>query len=329
MKFKFAGITTVSLALMLGATGCSSPNVETGPVGEVETSVSATPTVTPVESNEVIFAAPSLGLQGEQAIEDGKLQVGDHTEIIVNASGTLEAEPTNNKPAAEGEVLHAFHLSPTVDDSLEDASINVDGKTIKSKLDLVSSSTLIVSAKADSKITLKATVNGVTQELDLRTGERLTMGIADAWYLNGEGTVTGQDHIVPFKLNSEFSGNVETSFKTASKSPLNSEEGWADKGKSAWLTIEGTKPAWEFKKNGSATNKKQIISVKDSKGKSYKPTNILTPSGFDTDQTIIFKVPAAETKFTIHSEASADISKTDKKRGTISGLKSSSKVSFE
>lgn len=304
-------MSSISLAaiLIISATACSSSSNNTPP--DSSPTVSSTP-VPRAAAGTAEFYDKQIALQDEKKFTDNNfLILGENSKFTLNAAGTVQ-EDKNKKQAAEGEKFHAFTFTSSLPQqggsntaSIPEPSVEVDGKTVEISGQMFSGGTIMVSAPEDAKLILNMELDGVKQSLDLKSGERTSEGVGDAWYTTGEGKISDGNISKPVQigtntitLKAAFSDPVMTAYSSDSKL------GWAENGKKAWVILSYEAPEWDVPGNAIPKNQSSILGLVDSKGESYKPINLEASTG---DTKVAFLVPATEKTFTLHTENSADI----------------------
>lgn len=310
---KVVGITMIA-GLSMGMVACSN-NANESSEGSVEV------TEAPVIRSEAGFVK---NFDSSQTLNDEKKYTTDNYLALsdkgaafeITGSGTMEkvTNPVNDESTspAEGEKFHVVNYlfsgaraQESYDGTVtgDKISINVNGKKTELEEPLSVEGALLVSAPDDADITIDIQSNGITQSIDMMSAERQTEGIADVWYEGTIGTLTEPSANVPVTVGKNtvtLTYNVNNVFRSAYTEDL----GWADNGRSSWVVVDMTKAKWMVS-GADPTNKKDVISLVDSKGTAYKPAS--TMGSYNDEGLIAFMVPAEETSFTLHTENYADI----------------------
>lgn len=318
-KLSLSVVTLSTVAVLsLGLTGCGNKVTSTP---EQTSSVSASPTVSLARSSagQINIADTELALQNEKKFtEDNAIVTSEKSKFTVSAAGTLNQY--NNFAAAEKEQFYGFVYNSTLDNTTK-VTYTVNGVTDNNTYKLSGNGTIVISAPKDATIIANIQSNSLTQTIDLVNGKRTSVDLAKAWYVKNtvakvdDGVIT-----IPVstgKFNFTFKSSVASADKTASTTI--DGLGWADGGKKTWIIVSGD--SLEFAKNGGSAytaNMKQSITLKDSKGATYKPENKAVNSFSDT-YTVAFLVPdATENNYTVTLDASADVSDFGEDKGGIS-----------
>lgn len=160
---------------------------------EALSSLSPSPSTSPTPEQEVlepgaIFStSASMKLTDEKKFESNNyLMVGEEgdAKFAISSYGTIK-EDGQKRIASDGEVLHAINYYHS---GRAKISIGVNGEA-KEISGLHNDGTLVISADKNAEIVIRATTNGITQEIDFKTATRMSEGIAEAWYSSPIGGV--------------------------------------------------------------------------------------------------------------------------------------------
>jgi len=291
-----------------------------------QSSVAAAPAA---EKGVTALLATKIAIPDEMKIDTANfLTIQDNEKITINSYGTpdtvkLKPEEEEKKPA-EGEVFHALNYTSTLSRDTN-ASVTVDGKAIPFKTKLGAEGTIIVSAPENAKITLNVERAGVTQTLDFKTGKRTSTGIADVWYKETKATL-GNPVVSETFLIQGKNVKLDYSVTSTSRTAYDAEGKWADDGKSAWVIVDGKKPAWTIPDNGGTDNVTQKFSLKDAAGKEY-PAVEPKDAGGDALH-LEFKVPSNIDAFLLKLDSSTDITYFGETQGTAAITSEKVQITF-
>lgn len=324
---KSISILSISLALLLGSTACAPQNNESSNTNEVpnvaqpeETPESTQDPLNRVESNFIGDYQNNKELNNERKMpKDAYIVVNEEETLTLNSYGTVESLPDETYPA-EGEIFHSINY--TIPDSMMNkvsGSITIDGKEVNDSYALSGSSNLTISAPENAKIILTLSHEGVNQKIDLISGERLSQGIAEAWYQNKNGEITN-GFIEKNIKTKNYSVNYKAKITEATKAPYTSYYDWADGGKKTWLMFSYGGEGWGDSNTIDSTQK---IEVTDSKGNKYFPDD-------QSDQyDFVFLVPDNETKFVIHDIHSTNVKDSDDNTYSIPEFTEKATITFK
>ncbi len=257
--------------------------------------------------------------EAQKFSDNNFLKVSNGQKITVQSyaktsEGVATSSDTKKYPA-EGEFLHTINIAveesdnssdflDVNEDPLNDVSLTIDGVPLSSELRPVDEMTLLISAPENAEIILKAQTDGVSQSIKLDNAERVTKGIADSWYAPSKQTFDN-GNINQKVTVGKGSGTLKMTFKGVENTPWTSDLSWADSGKSSWLIVEATEPEWVFNGDAGSSDAVSKVWVTDSKDKKYELDEVSTEN---LDDVLVFKVPANESVFTVHTENSTDVS---------------------
>lgn len=311
---------TATLILLTSATGCTSPTP----------TPSMTATIPAAEKGVSTDIARKIPLQSEMRFTDDNFLITQENEkITINAYGKLDTvafkEGEEAKKPAEGEVFHAINYISTTGTQVK-PSLDVDGKAITLSKKLSGEGTLIVSAPEEAKIILNLASNDLTQSIDFKTAERTSIGVADVWYRGTEGTITNGTVSETFAIQGK---NVVLDYAVtkATRTAYSPTNKWADAGKSAWVVIDGKKPAWKIPDNGGTDNVTQKFTLKDATGKEY--ALVETPESSTDSMHLEFKVPANVDSYILKLDSSADITYFGEVQGTATITSEKAQIAFK
>lgn len=309
---KHLGILAISLSLMFGATSCATP--EPAPSDPAATtSFDSTPSI-PAENrvpqSYVGVAMESPDAENRVTIEDGELIVDNERALSLTSHGTVDTIPNNRageSPASDDEVFHVITYDiigsqgeDWVDrnDPLNQAQVSINGELMSDELLLADgSSAILVSAPEDAELFLEVATDGIAQQIDLRTGERLSKGIAEAWYTSDSAKIEGRE-VKETVTEDGATGTLSYAYNQAvAKTPWTEHYGWADEGKSAWVIVNiDQQPTWELAGDGSVSvpDEDHQWTLLDEAGNEYSPDEELI-----ADYILRFKVPAEGNTYTL------------------------------
>lgn len=234
-------------------------------------------------------------------VEEGAVLHVPETTFTLTGRGEVEEVSefseeynTDRRIAPEGKKFFAFE----VDGLLRDATVRVGSETYP-----VNQERFAVAGSPDDNIVLVYEVDGVTQELDLLTGERLSKGVAEDWYSGTELAASTREFSTSVntpKGPARWEGTVEDVQVT----PWTDELGWAEGGKKSWVIF--TLGTTEWRSDGSwygVINPSTDATLRDAEGNVYSSVQ-KDGSALAGDQRVIFQVPAGGTGYDLVFESS-------------------------
>lgn len=218
---------------------------------------------------------------------------------VLYDSGTIEKTPSG-KQAAEGEELIYIQSRTFLPDQIGPLPVEVliDGQMID-KVELTREfKALIVSAPVGADVALRFTYAdnpNVFQSIDVKTGERLSKGQAEAWYQMRFPYLDEQNHD---RTDTQvFDDGSKAIFKVQGLevryTPFTSAKGWADDGKAAWLVISTGEPEFTYP-GGSLYDVDCSITATDEVGKTYHTDDTYAPNHTNAGD-FHFLVPVSST----------------------------------
>lgn len=306
MNTKHISIAALSLSLIFGATACTNTEPEPNPA-------SSTASEKRAESGKIESSTDKLALTEEVSFEDNNFLVTtvEDTKFTIEDYGIVDELPGGDKPA-EGEVFHAIHYTNTNPQNANVfrpvISYVIDGKPVEDKTNSFSGGTKIISAPEDAEITVVTTTKdsktgeSFAQEIDFKTGERLSEGVMDAWYVPSEGTITPNMTTAP--ADPERTATITMDFTKATKEAYVEEYGTADTGKT-WMVLETNGVEWNAG-NNVVLDENAVIWLTDENSNVYEPVE---PWGNLGSSELVFEIPSDGTEYTIHTLHSGVIDK--------------------
>ncbi len=256
-RIRNISVIALSLGLVIGTSGCSAYETLTrsGP-DPVASQVPYKPIPYPTTSSEptkkttaspknadpkfIESSIDKLPLDNEKVFtSDGFLvTTANDTRFTLKSYGQTKTNSEGLLPA-EGEVFHAFQFyydSPSVYNIDEPiVTFIIDGITYNPELKWMEvGQTLVVSAPEDAEIAINIQTEEIKQSMNLKTGERISKGIADIWYGPYEGLPS------PKSVSEAVGkyGHVDMTLVWAAKTLYDEEAGWSDGGKKTWVLAQ-------------------------------------------------------------------------------------------
>lgn len=306
MNTKHISIAALSLSLVFGATACTNNEPNPAPTASSTNEKRA-------ESGKFESSNEKLELTDKVSFDDNNYLVTttEKTKFTIEGYGIVDQLPSGEK-AAEGEVFHAIHYSNTHPKNANvfrpGISYIVDGQAVEDPSFSFDGGTKIISAPEDAKLSVVTTTTDgtteevLTQQIDFKTGKRLSAGVADAWYVPNEGTLIPNTTTAP--VDPERTANITMNFASANKEVNNSKYGQAENG-SAWLVLKTNGVEWEAG-NNVITGETAAIWLIDENGNRFDPVEPWSDLG---SSEIVFEVPAEGTEYQIHTLHSGVVSK--------------------
>ncbi len=316
MNTKYISVIALSLGLVFGATACTSNEPEPNPTNNTSS------TENRAEAGKIDASTEKLPLSDEVSLDNNNylITTTEETKFTIEDYGKVEQLPTGEKPA-EGEVFHAIHYSNThprnANVSRPVISYVIDGQEVPDMTNSFDGGTKIISAPEDAKISVVVTTTdsktdeSIIQQIDFKTGTRLSEGVLDAWYVPNEGTIAPNQVTAP--IDPERTATITMNFTNATKNAYEKEYGWADSGR-AWLILETDGVEWNAG-NNVALKETAEIWLTDENNNVYDP---IEPWGNLGSSELVFSIPAGGTQFTIHTLHSGVI---DKEGTTVKEVK--------
>lgn len=288
-------VPALALSVLLGTTGCfGSSEPEQAPAAAVEQNQVTQPqdTAERVTSGyaEVVYDYHRTDVKASFT-DSAPLHLNAET-IFVLKNYAVAGLTSDGAKAPAGEVLHAVDFTSEGNLSAE-VEVLVDGKAVETLMITEPSGTVIVSAPKDAEVQLAFLYNdaeGVKQVIDMKTAERVSKGIAEAWYQPSENTITNDPSTVQSVGTSKVLATYEASVTKATKTPYSLDKGWADKGKQAWLVLETPAPSLTLS-HGSHYEEQCSIKAVDATGAVHSTEDKFSTQ-LDHAEEIHFLVPA-------------------------------------
>lgn len=322
--YKTLGTISLAALILAGATGCQP----------------AEPT--PQESQQRVIDQAPAAKPGTQKVFDTKITptdelrfnaknsliVSEKEKIAIMGHGmlktaVLEENGPETKPA-DGEVFHASTFDSTLPAEAK-VSLSVNGKATPLTKPLGKEGTILISAPEDAKIELSVTHAGITQNIDLKTANRTSTGVADVWY-KATKAILGEPKVSETFVILDKNVKLDYTVSSATRSPISTLHGLADEGKSSWVIIDGTKPVWAVP-DGGTEKVTQKFALTDEAGKEYPMTEHKDAFTGETMH-LEFKVPANIDAFLLKLDAGTDILIGGENRGTAAITSEKVQVTF-
>lgn len=321
MKKKSLSVAIIALSLSL--TGCISPsdsqNAGVSPAYEQEgtdTTYSQPQDEENVEREEpgymVALKIKELPISDEESLAaDSTLILNSDATFTITESG-ITSKSAEGKKAARGEVLHAIKYE-SEGFAGGDINVSIDGNFADILLAVPSAGYIIVSAPADADISLGFPYiddEGIEQVIDAKSGERLSLGIADIWY---------DHHTSASLVTTSWPEDVEKVMPGGSTVKLRigpflgqpeltayvPELGWANAGNGAWLVVESAGSRFSSSGGpGSFVEMSCSITATDEDGNEYEANGKFDYT-FTYATKYYFEVPSYVTDFDVTIGCSA------------------------
>lgn len=323
----------ISLAVLLsiGLSGCN-----TNDENPAETpSANASPTASnlPRQPSGYIASYPeTMELKDKKEFsENNYLAISPDRKLTINSYGLLD-ENKANMTANGDEVLHAVNYAfdlPKSGDPQASLRISVNGEVKPLGNELSDKGTLIISAPKDAEVLFRTELEGVFQTIDLKTAERQTKGVADAFYGKPVGVIENGT-ITAVTPVGDISPTLKYSVLEAVRSPYLEEEsiGWADGGENTWVVLNMSPIEWELQGFDTLQGPGKATLI-DEDGKKYS-SKFLSEGNTTDNNKLAFNVPADKYKFTLLTEVEARFTAWGKSSGSTGTIENTdTKITFE
>lgn len=252
------------------------------------------------KSNFVELTPESIQIEEESRFDlDTFLITGEGgSKLVLDYYGKVFTNSAGDLPAYD-EVFHAFHLSYDSNNITHSTpttlSVSVDGKTYHPDLswDETISNTITVSAAEDAEILLNIQTEEIKQSINVKTGERVSKGIADVWYNPYDSVITPEKIFKPMGETA----NIDMRLSFAWKKLYDMEAGWADGGKQAWVQVQ-THGNHLQAGNYTIQNEVNKAWLTDEKGTRYE---LKTSRDMYNGTQLVFLIPADAKTLTLHT----------------------------
>lgn len=330
---KAAAITisiSISALLALGVTGCA-PSGNSGNASP-SSSTSVPPELPRQSKGYLASYEKALDLKdAKEFTANNFLAVSETSRFTIKAYGTVETNQSGMHPAA-GEVFHSVHYTYVKTEPGENRpqpTVTINGETKPFTSILFDQGTLMVSAPADAEVLFGLNFDGVTQNIELKTAERKSLGVSDTWYADQNGKVENGNVSMEVPVGG-ITPTLSYTVIEAKRLPYLEEEslGWAEKGKNTWVVLDMSPVAWKLAGFDQLKGKSKATLV-DDEGNKYTSTFLSEGNTTDNNK-LAFSVPTDKTSFIVLTETSADFSSWGKSAGKAEGIPNDqTKITFE
>jgi hypothetical protein len=329
--FKTMKAISLTAIVLLGVSACDhngENHNQNNPASQQASSIAAAPAA---DKGVKVMLDKKLSPNNEMIFNNQNFLIMQENEKFTATSyGLVDTADVDGKgepkKPAEGEVFHVLTYTSTLSSQAK-ASITMDGKTTPLTGKFAAEGSILVSAPEQTKITLNIERLGVTQSMDFKTSKRTTEGVAEVWYKSTKATLGNAVVSETFVIQGK---NVKLDYSVinATRTAYDAEGKWADDGKSAWVIVDGKKPAWTIPDNGGTKNVNEKFVLRDAAGKEYPVAGEPDKSG-GQDLHLEFKVPSNIDAFILKLDSSTDITYFGEVQGTASITSEKVQITFQ
>lgn len=299
MRVRHSGFLAATATVALLLAGCGSSGADTGDP-EIDAILDEAAESDAEEATTEHLYRPADDVDVEQ-VADAVLHLPNGDLALVGRAVAAEAlsdivlNPKTFR-APEGLVFHVFEFTGA-DALTADAVLRAASGEWELTVSTLERGIAVPAAPGEA-VSLDVVVDDVAQTIDLTTGERTSVGVAEDWY-SGEQVVAPEPEISTV-VGSELGDLLwSATIDSVERTPYDSTYGgWVDAGAGSWLSVAITDVDWTAQDEGFTGTLRYDASatLTNADGETYEATST-NHRGLHGEYSWVFAVPSGGTEY--------------------------------